>query len=193
MIHTVLELITEALNQHLRIQHEFSENMALLSGIVEPDGSVIPAADNKLLVSLVSIEKDTSMNTSPVARRKGPDVVTTTRHAGIHLNLYIMMSANFTATNYAEGLKILSHTIGFFQKQPVFTRSNMPDLDTGISKLMFSIENLSIKDLSSLWSVISNKYVPSVLYKVRLVTIDMDALKQQTPPVTDQVIKLSAR
>ncbi len=188
MIHTTLELITRELNQHLRIQSEFSEDIAVLSSIVEPDGSAVPAADGKLVISLVNIEKDSSASAPPITGRHSSTGKTALTYSPVHLNLYIMCSANFSAGNYAEGLKILSHAIGFFQKKPVFTRNNIPDLDPGIKKLMFSIENLSTRDLSTLWSVISSKYLPSILYKVRLVTIDSDAVARQIPDVTKQII-----
>ncbi len=193
MIHTVLELITKELNQYLRIQYEFSENMAVLSSIVEPDGSAIPTADGKLIISLVSIEKDDSTAVPPITRRNSTGEKSIAAYSPVHLNLYIMFSANFSANNYNEGLKVLSHAIGFFQKNPIFTRNNIPDLDPEIEKLMFSIENLNIKDLSSLWSIISNKYLPSILYKTRLITIDSDAVKQRTPKVKEQFINLIAK
>ncbi len=191
MINTVLELVTNSLNRYLKIRHEFSEHMAVLSSLVEPDGSMVPAADNKLVISLVSIERDTTASTPPVVNTRGGGGATAKARPGIRLNLYIMVSANFNATNYNEGLKILSHAIGFFQKHPVFTRHNISDMDPMIGKLIFSIENLSIRDLSSLWGVFSNKYVPSVLYKTQVLAIDTDAVVRRTPVIEEEKIRIS--
>lgn len=192
MINTVLELVTNSLNRYLKIRLEFSEHMVVLSSLVEPDGSMVPATDNKLVISLVSIERDTSANTPPVVNTKGEGGTAAKARPGIRLNLYIMVSANFSAGNYNEGLKILSHAIGFFQKYPVFTRHNIPDMDPKIGKLIFSIENLSIRDLSSLWSVISNKYVPSVLYKIQVLAIEAEAVVQRTRLIEDKDIRFKA-
>ena len=189
MIHTVMQHIEKELNQYLRIQYQFSENMAMLSNIVEQDGSQIPNADGKLIVTLVNIEKDTSTAVPPRTSLKAGEKKNIKKQSPVHLNLYIMFTANFSGNNYNEGLKILSHTIGFFQKNPVFTRSNVPDLDENIEKLMFSIENLNIKDLSSLWSIISNKYLPSILYKTRLIIIS-DAVKTRIPKVEKTLLKV---
>lgn len=193
MINTVLELVTTSLNRYLKTRLEFSEHLVVLSSLVEPDGTMVPETDNKLVISLVSIERDTSANTPPVVNTKGEGGAAAKARPGIRLNLYIMVSANFSASNYNEGLKILSHAIGFFQKHPVFTQHNIPDMDPKIGKLIFSMENLSIRDLSSLWSIISNKYVPSVLYKVQVLAIETDAVVQRTLVIEDEKIRFKVR
>lgn len=193
MINTVLELVTTSLNRYLKTRLEFSEHLVVLSSLVEPDGTMVPETNNKLVISLVSIERDTSANTPPVVNTKGEGRAAAKVRPGIRLNLYIMVAANFSAGNYNEGLKILSHAIGFFQKHPVFTRHNIADMDPMIGKLIFSIENLSVKDLSSLWSVISNKYVPSVLYKVQVLAIETDAVVQRNLVIEDEKIRFKVR
>jgi len=40
------------------------------------------------------------------------------------------------------------------------THQNTPDLDNRIDKLTMDIENLNIKDLSSMWTILSGKYLP---------------------------------
>jgi len=189
MINTVLELVTASLNRYLKARLEFSEHMVVLSSLVEPDGTMVPATNNKLVISLVGIERDTSANTPPVVNTKGEGGIAAKARPGIRLNLYIMVSANFSAGNYNEGLKILSHAIGFFQKHPVFTPHNIPDMDPMIGKLIFSMENLSIRDHSSLWSIISNKYVPSVLYKIQVLVIETEAVVQRTRVIENKDIQ----
>jgi hypothetical protein len=81
-------------------------------------------------------------------------------------------------------LKFLSHTIGFFQAKPVLDHHNAPELDPRLEKLTFGIETLSLSELSNLWSIMGGKYLPSVLYKVRLVTFDSGWAKGSVPVVT---------
>jgi len=57
MINTVLELVTTSLNRYLKIRLDFSEHMVVLSSLVEPDGTMVPETDNKLVISLVSVER----------------------------------------------------------------------------------------------------------------------------------------
>ncbi|MCG8551065.1 MAG: DUF4255 domain-containing protein [Desulfobacterales bacterium] len=193
MINTILELVTGSLNRYLKNRFEFSEHMVVLSSLVEPDGSMAPATDNKLVISLVGIERDTCASTTPVVNTKKEGGAAAKARPGIRLNLYIMASANFSATNYNEGLKILSHAIEFFQKNPVFTRHNIPDMDPMIGKLVFSMENLSIRDLSSLWSVISNKYVPSVLYKIHVLVIETESVVGRIQTIEGEDIQSGIR
>jgi hypothetical protein len=193
MINKTMQHVVRELNQYFRIKYEFKEDMAVLSNIVEQDGSQIPYAEGKLIVTLVNIEKDTSTAVPPVMSGIPGEKTNTTKFSPVYLNLYIMFSTNFSGKNYDEGLKILSDTIGFFQKKPVFTKNTVPDLDEDIEKLIFSIENLNIKDLSSLWSIISNKYIPSILYQTRLIVIDSYAVKARTPKVEQALIQTLTR
>jgi len=99
------------------------------------------------------------------------------------LNLMLMFAANFSGSNYPEALKFISSTIAFFQSRPLFDHQNTPELDPRIDKLALDIENLGIGDLSNLWGMLSGKYLPSVLYRVRLITIDAGQLNAQLPLV----------
>lgn len=183
MLKNALTHIKNQLNQYFKRTFAITEEIAVLSNIVEQDGSVPTLADNKLIISLVNIEHETRVQTIP-ARNGGFSGVNPKHAAPIHLNLYVMFSANFASGNYEEALKFLSHTITFFQKNPVFTRQSTPDLDPAISKLILDIENLNVKDLSSLWSVISSKYIPSILYRIRMVTIDSGDVRSTVPVMT---------
>ena len=51
------------------------------------------------------------------------------------------------------------------------------------SELVLDIENLNIKDLSTLWSAITGKYLPSIIYKIRMVAFDAGDIRQRTPAV----------
>ena len=184
MINSVVTHITKYLNEFLRRSFDLTEDIVVPSNIVEQDGSVSTNINNKLVVSLVNIEKNTTPGYFP---QNGPpdSDMSIKSYPPIHLNLYLMFSAHFNATNYLEALKFLSHTMSFFQNNPIFNHQNSPDLDTRISMLALDVENLNIKDLSSLWSVISSKYLPSVLYKVRMVTFEGKGVKARLPALKE--------
>jgi len=95
-----------------------------------------------------------------------------------------MFASYFSGSNYQEGLKFISNTISYLQGQSVFDQQNSPGLDRNINKLVMDIENLDMNDLSNLWGILSGKYLPSVLYKVRMVTVDTNAVKDQVPAIT---------
>jgi len=97
----------------------------------------------------------------------------------VHLNLLVMFAANVGGATYREALKLIEHTIRFFQSRSVFTPLNTPGWIRGSISLTLEIENLSTTDLSNLWGVMGGRYVPSVLYRVRLIEIDGEELQAQ--------------
>ena len=180
MIYAAVSHITGQLNQFLKRSFDLSENMAVMSNILEQDGTVAPDVTNKLVVFLVNIEKETTH-----ARGMGMNFAEswTSSYPPLFLNLYVMVAANFSGSNYAEGLKYLSNAVSFFQRQPVFDHHQTPELDRRISKLVMEIENLSTQDLSSLWGVLSGHYQPSVLYKVRMVSFTTGDVLSEVSPI----------
>jgi hypothetical protein len=83
-----------------------------------------------------------------------------------------LFSAN--RTGYPDALQHLSYILQFFQFQHVFTPITHPDLDPRIQKLIVDLCTLNFEQVNHLWSTLGGKYIPSVLYKVRQITIDED-------------------
>jgi len=101
-----------------------------------------------------------------------------------------MVAGNFSGSNYTEGLKFISTAISFFQRQPMLDQHNTPALDKRIERLMLDIENQGMHNLSGLWGMLSGKYLPSVLYKMRMVTFDADDVQQQDSAMTKSEFSL---
>lgn len=182
VIQASISHLASQLNQFMKRNYDLSEDIAVVSSLVEPDGSVAPHANNKLVFLLTNIEKDTTPQSGRMGLRGG-DGRAFASSAPLYLNLDVMLAANFSGSNYNEALKFLSIAISFFQRQSVFDRQSTPDLDSRIEKLVLDIENLSIQDLSSLWGILGGKYMPSVLYRVRMVTFSPDDIIAQLPVV----------
>lgn len=180
MINSAILHITNYLNQYLKRTFDLNEDIVALSNIVEQDGTVATNVTNKLVVCLVNIEKDSTPGILPKRGMMTSDKAVM-GYPPVHLNLYLMFAAHFSGNNYSEALKFLSHTVSFFQRNPVFDHQNTPDLDRRIYQLALDIENLNAKDLSSLWSILSGKYLPSILYKVRMLSFAADDIKAQIP------------
>jgi hypothetical protein len=179
MIHAAVSHIASQLNQFLKRSFDLNEDVVVLSNIMEQDGTLAPNINNKLVVFLVNVEKETA---SSRPGNLGGFERSASSYPPVFLNLYVMVAGNFGCSNYAEALKFLSNTVSFFQRQPVFDHQVTPELDKRINKLALDIENLNIQDLSSLWGILSGKYQPSILYKVRMVAFDSgDVLSQLSP------------
>lgn len=181
MIDAALGCIAGQLNQALRRSWRSGEDLVVLANLHEQDGSVPPQVTDKLVLSLVGIERDTVPAPLPRASL-GPGRVPQAPPP-LHLNLLLLLAASYGSGNYLQALKALSGAIGFFQGRPVFEPANTPELDPRIERLTLEIENLSLTDLSNLWGVLSGKYLPSVLYRVRLLTIDGAQTSGQLPTV----------
>ena len=69
----------------------------------------------------------------------------------------------------------------FFQANPVFDRLSAPEMDRSIEQLSFEIENLATDASAQLWGILGGRYLPSVMYRMRTVTIDAGALSRRDP------------
>lgn len=191
MIAAAITGIAGQLNQSLRRSFKVGEDLVVVSNLTEPDGNLVSQVSNKLALFLVNLEKDT-LPYRPSALSHANMGRAGLSQAPVHLNLMLMFAATFSGTNYPEALKFISHTIGFFQSRPVFDHQNTPELDPRIDKLMLDIENLGISDLSNLWGILGGKYMPSVLYRMRMVAIDSGQLSGQAPYVSQPQAGVSA-
>jgi len=192
MIHTSLSFITNELNEYLKMRtgSPTVDRVFLTSVATEGGGVVIP--DKSVGVSLINIEEDrvykdqktTIINNQGNVEHLNPE---------IKLNLYILISANFQNTDdndssddYVEGLKQLSFIISFFQARNVFTPENSPklaDYDPNLKKLVVELYSYSFEQLYNFWSVVGTKYLPSVLYKVRMITFQEREFFDSTIPI----------
>jgi hypothetical protein len=142
---------------------------------------VVPYGANTVVAFLVKVERvPLPYGVGGHSGGAGRSVVT---NAPVYLNLLVMFAANFGGRNYAEALKFLSGTIGFFQARPAFDPQSSPGLDPRIDKLTLEIENLNTADLSNLWGIFGGKYLPSILYRMRMVTIDEGRVTGQDTPI----------
>lgn len=192
MIHTSLSFITNELNEYLKMRtgSPTVDRVFLTSVATEGGGVVIP--DKSVGVSLINIEEDrvykdqktTIINNQGNVEHLNPE---------IKLNLYILISANFqnsddndSSDDYVEGLKQLSFIISFFQARNVFTPENSPkmaDYDPNLKKLVVELYSYSFEQLYNFWSVVGTKYLPSVLYKVRMITFQEREFFDSTIPI----------
>lgn len=180
MIHTSLSFITNELNEYLKLRtgSPTIDRVFLTSVATESGNVVIP--EKSLGVSLINIEEERvykDQRSSIINNQGNVEYL----NPEIKLNLYVLISANFQDTSlgndstddYVEGLKQLSMVISFFQVKNVFTPDNSPSLakyDINLKKLVVELYSYSFEQLYNFWSVVGAKYLPSVLYKIRMVT-----------------------
>ncbi len=90
----------------------------------------------------------------------------------MHLNLLLLFSVQLST--YFESLKRLSFIIQFFQHQNVFTPVAYPAMPAEVEELVVDLHTLSLQDMNNLWGILGSRYLPSVMYKLRMVIISED-------------------
>jgi hypothetical protein len=128
------------------------------------------------LITLVNIEEDRISKSQENFTRKENSIVY--KNPKIYLNLYVLFSVNLA--KYPEALKRLSFILTFFQYKNVFDTTNSPDLDPKIEKLIVDMYSLGFEQMNNLWGILGGKYLPSFLYKVRLVGIEEEAIDAES-------------
>lgn len=100
----------------------------------------------------------------------------------IRLNLFLLFTAHFN--DYKTALQFISGLIRFFQRKSVFTRDNSPTMPVGIERLVAELHPLNFEQQNNLWGSLGAKYLPSVMFKLRAVSIQEGQTKDQQLPIT---------
>jgi hypothetical protein len=174
MIQQSLLFVSTVLNQALKLTFDVKETLVIINNVIQSDGTVPAINKNKIVLSLINIEKETA---KPFYNRN--QQLSNGNYADVNpserFNLDLLITSNFE--DYAETLKYLTAVIAFFQSHVSITANSNSNIPLGISKLEFDIEKISFFQMHQLWSAMGAKYRPSVIYKMRLITIEGDYLK----------------
>lgn len=176
MIDKALDFICNQLDNYLRSKIDPSNSAAFiqLQNVAWNDVADTDDKDtSSAFISLVNIEEDRVSKSHENFTRSNGNVIY--KNPKIFLNLYVLFSVNLKSYYYS--LNRLSYIIQFFQYQNVFTPLTSPGNGThlfpaGVNELIFDLYTLSFQDLNNLWGIMGSKYLPSAIYKMRLVIID---------------------
>ena len=129
---------------------------------------------DKVVFSVVNIQQESVLRNNPANRQVYDNAGQprgVARHPGIFLNIYVLVGAN--KNEYSMGLQRISEILSFFQSQPIFTVAQIPNLtDFGLEKILFDLHSTTFEELNQLWGIMGGKYMPSVVYKMRMAYID---------------------
>lgn len=164
MIDEVLSILTDKLNTHLLFEFGLPSDVIFLGPIT----TTTRQARDKLILSLAHVSQDVSARSALPVRPPGADGVTTP--TPLNLNLHILVAANFD-DRYTDGLAQLSAAITYFQERPVFTRKTTPNLPAKIERISVDWQDMDMTAQTALWSNLGRSYLPSALFRVRVVTV----------------------
>jgi len=189
MIDQALSFICAEVNAYLQNKLAITDGSTLiqLANISwnDTESNGVNGADrSNAYLSLVNIEEDRISKSPQNYVRNGTDIIY--KNPKLFLNLYVLFSVNLSV--YAESLKRLSLIIQFFQYKNVFNPVNSPAIPNGINELVLDLITLSYQDLNNLWGIMGSKYMPSVMYKVRLVNVDENFINGISGLITEVIV-----
>ncbi|MFT4924936.1 MAG: hypothetical protein ACI8WB_001026 [Phenylobacterium sp.] len=161
------------------------EKKVVLTAFADDSGKTkIPA--EAVGLSLLNIEQERTF----IARGMGQIEPQTTStpgqisfvHRPVDLNLQLMFTANFS--NYQESLKHIACIVQCFQSNPQLL---LPCAQPGLPEmqLVMELNTLPLEQQHYIWSMIGLRYLPSVVYRMRMLRIQ-DSNKQIVEPAVQR-------
>ncbi len=133
--------------------------------------------DGKVVMSLLKLEEESTLKNTP--HFKVQDSKTDYKNPPVHLNLYLLISAN--CETYDKSLRSISKVIEFFQGKKVFTSANTVYDRTNVSfdvfdsfKFILELYTPSFEELNNVWGTFGGRQLPSAIYKIQLIQIEQD-------------------
>jgi len=181
MINNVFEFLKDELNHYLALKTDNQGiDKVFLKNVLKQDGTIDMETD-ALSMLLVNVKEEATMISQATFKKTETKDITLV-NPDINLNLWIFLVANFT--NYEEALKFISLVITFFQSKNVFSVDNSANFDVkGVEKLIMKLQTLNLEEQNHLWGMLGAKYLPSVLYKASVLTIQDDYIAAQIPTI----------
>lgn len=175
MISKILTHYAALLDEYLSRFHHHPEGLATV-GLT---GSTREETPNKVVISLVNLEKEVSGDRMYM-QRNGNNFVG--KGAPLMMNMHIMLAAVYENRRYAESLSVLSETLAFIQ--------SMPRFNTGRESCTVEVVPMSTMDLHNIWTTMGGQYYPSVICKVRSLTIDSSSIVSGSSTVAGPNVKM---
>ena len=182
MIHNLLPVVCGELNSYFKTIYDTDEDSVQLTNLISQDGSVAVEGNNKVVCFLANIEEETTLKSNSGTKQYGDAFASSA--SDINVNLTVVFSAYFLGQNYIEALKFLSGVLYFFQSKKMFTPENTPGLSSSIDKAVFDITSLSFHDQNAIFSMMGAKYMPSVIYRIRMLRFSSDEIDGNIPAVS---------
>lgn len=185
MIKECLKYISNELDDFLKRKYNSQESRVQLGAILDQSGSIPEENRNKILLTLVNLEHETVTNTT-LNGRIGTRTFSQ-YHPPLSFNMNVLFSGLFN--QYEESLKFISDTIYFFQAKPIFNAQNSPGLDPKVFQLTLEVLKMNSNETYNLWSSMGAKYVPSIVFKIRMLTFQADQVTEIVSLINTQGVE----
>jgi len=145
--------------------------------------------EERVIVSLVNVAEESSLKNTPGIRKIGSQSIEL--QPPIHVNLYLLFAANLS--NYSLAIEYLLRVMEFFQSKKIFKFKNAPIASAdpsmverqGDIEICMELHTLSFEQLNDLWGSLGGKQVPFVMYRARLIPIQMELPMARSGLITE--------
>jgi len=172
MIFPAVDIIRKELDK----ENLFNGKKVQLGNISEILSAPNPNTDDTaIIISLINIEENRiSRDPNNYIRSRDGILI---KNPAVHLYLTLLFTAIQETSKHFndQALQDLQQVIGFFQRNFVFDHSNTDGLNANIEKLILDMVSLNLQQMHEIWTVLGGKYFPSVVYRVRMITIDYES------------------
>lgn len=173
MLQDVLKLLVQELNDHLL---SLGFESVPQDRVVLPDGNTdetLPFQLGTVTALLINLEEEKVPRAAePFLRRAQVDGKPAPEriHPQIRLSLFVLFVARFQ--QYEDSLLYLSRVIEYFRCHRLLDHNNTPTLPASIEKLIPELITLPFAEQNEVWNALRTAYLPSALYKVKMVTFE---------------------
>ena len=179
MVDKALYFLRQELNSYLKLKTG-DDNKINLTALVDQTGRVV-VPDTSIGMMMINAEEERMF------RAQAPQTVISNgqyvfANPELKLNVYVLFAANHT--DHREALVLISYIIQFFQAKNVFENQQSPQLGDSIEKLMVDLFTLSFEQQNQVWASLGAKYMPSVVYRVRMLIINEMLATDASPAIT---------
>lgn len=199
MIRTALEFIKKELDAYMADREQDAVEYSIthiveLNSIFKPDGSFnTPSVNSHITLMLAGLEEGRREGKSPYFRPTD-DKQFIKLQPPVEMDLLLLFVAH--DPSYETALRDLSDVISFFQSNPVFDEQKYPALNAAVSepdkktwqlieRLSFSLYNMSFEQMNNLWAMCGSKYIPSIVYKMKMLTIFETKAKEKAQAISE--------
>lgn len=195
-----LKNIIEKLAQLIDTNGSFIDitNIATLN-----DGDEFLLSKTAIILSIVNIEEDKTLKNQSVYLKDTMDgtKIEKHRHPAKHYIISLLFSSyNKDLAQYLEGIEKLNFVMNYFQQNTaLYYKKDESELidytafltkdPANYSKITLETVSLSMEQLNQMWSYLGSKYMPSVLIKMRIVSVQ-SSIKEEDKVIDKFTINL---
>jgi len=191
MIHTVLSVLKSRLNEYFTIKT--GQDGDIVKFIDSGNNDPISFTNNAVTPFLINISEDRIFREANQFAGVARNGIRTQLYPEVRIELLVLFISKFS--DYNQALKFISFVIKYFQANRMFDQANTPELaGEGIEKLVLELVSLPLEEQNQVWHSLNTSYLPSVLYKIRVLTyLDEENIEFVGEPITAVDIKVNEK